>query len=198
MTPRLLDGTVERFGVLAKAWTETLRDTIATISTSRAAAKAAVRQRVIRRTSDPAERQELFTALKRDTWTSDPVLPRQRKPWKRGRDRTPNQIVVCSDKYRTFTLAESGNVRLAIPGLQRRHLVRIPLNATVAPSGALLTCNLTTARSKRPPSTKPIHRRESPREWRSVQSGPRRSQQPWHDQRGPPCGRRAKHPNDQH
>ncbi|MEV5535715.1 hypothetical protein AB0L13_02560 [Saccharopolyspora shandongensis] len=36
-----------------------------------------------------------------------------------------------------FTRAEDGNMWLAVPGLQRRQLVRIPLNTTVAPFGTL-------------------------------------------------------------
>ncbi|WP_202918874.1 zinc ribbon domain-containing protein [Saccharothrix deserti] len=80
----------------------------------------------------------MFTALKRDMWTGDPYLCRlMRQHTRRGRNRTHNQIVVRSDQYRTFTLAERGNVWLAVPGLERRRLVTIPLNTTVAPTGTL-------------------------------------------------------------
>lgn len=60
-----------------------------------------------------------------------------RRHWKRGRNRTHNQIVVRADQYKTFTLTEGGNVWLAVPGLERRQLVRIPLDTTVAPTGTL-------------------------------------------------------------
>ncbi|MEV0084568.1 transposase [Saccharopolyspora sp. NPDC050642] len=134
----MADGTAELFGVLANAWKETVRDAVADITANRAAAKAAVRKAIPRRTSDQAEQKRMYTALKRDAWAEDPFLSRQmRKQWKRGRNRTHDQIVVRSDQYRTFTLTEDGDVWLAVPGLQRRQLVRIPLNTTVAPSGTL-------------------------------------------------------------
>ncbi|MQA63436.1 MAG: hypothetical protein GEU86_18550, partial [Actinophytocola sp.] len=134
----MTDGSAAQFGVLANAWKETVRDAVADISANRAAAKVEVRKTVNRRTSDKAERKRLFTLLKADTWAEDPFLSRQmRKHRKRGRNRTHNQIVVRSDQYRAFTLTENGDVWLAVPGLQRRQLVRIPLNTTVAPSGTL-------------------------------------------------------------
>ncbi|MFI0467303.1 RNA-guided endonuclease TnpB family protein [Saccharopolyspora sp. 5N102] len=134
----MADGTAETFGVLANAWKETVRDAVADITANRAAAKAAVRKAIYRRTADQAERKRMYTALKRDAWAEDPFLSRQmRKHWKRGRNRTHNQIVVRSDLYRTFTLTEDGHIWLAVPGLQRRHLVRIPLNTKMAPSGTL-------------------------------------------------------------
>lgn len=134
----MADGTAAQFGVLANAWKETVRDAVSDITANRAAAKAAVRRVVNRRTLDKAERKCLFAALKADAWAEDSFLSRQmRKHWKRGRNRTHNQIVVRSDQYRTFTLAEDGNIWLAVPGLVRRQLVAVPLNTTVAPTGTL-------------------------------------------------------------
>jgi transposase len=134
----MAEGTATQFEVLANAWKETVRDAVADIAANRAAAKTQVRKAVNRRVSDNAERKRLFAALKTDTWAEDPFLSRQmRKHWKRGRNRTHNQIVVRSDQYRTFTLTDAGTIWLAIPGLERRQLVRIPLNTTVAPSGTL-------------------------------------------------------------
>ena len=60
-----------------------------------------------------------------------------RKHHRRGRSKTSNQIVVRSDQYRTFTLAEGGNVWLAVPGLERASYIKIPLDTTVAPAGTL-------------------------------------------------------------
>src|SRR5262249_26219938 len=57
--------------------------------------------------------------------------------WRRGKNRTHNQIVVRSDQYRTYTLTAGGDVWLAIPGLARRQMVHIPLSTTVAPVGTL-------------------------------------------------------------
>ncbi len=134
----MTEGTTDRFGVLANAWKETVRDAVADITANRAAAKAAVRKAINLRTSDRAKRLRLFSALKADIWAEDPFLSRQmRKHWKHGRNRTHNQIVVRSDQYRTFALAEGGDVWLAVPGLERRQPVRIPLNTTVAPTGTL-------------------------------------------------------------
>ncbi|MEW2329944.1 transposase [Micromonospora chersina] len=133
----LADGTHVQFAVLANAWKETVRDAMADIAANLAAAKVDVRRAINRRTGDPAERKRMFTALKADQWADDPFLSRQmRKHWKRGRNRTHDQIVVRADKYNT-TLDERGRLWLAIPGLEPRKMVRIPLSTTVAPTGTL-------------------------------------------------------------
>ncbi len=59
-----------------------------------------------------------------------------RKHVKHGVSRVANQIVVRSDQYRTWTMAD-GNVWIDVPGLQRRQKIAIPLNTTVAPTGTL-------------------------------------------------------------
>ncbi|WP_319461817.1 transposase [Micromonospora sp. RTP1Z1] len=133
----LADGTHVRFGVLANAWKETVRDAMADIAANLAAAKVEVRRAITRRTNDPAERKRMFTALAVDRWAEDPFLDRQmRKHWKRGRNRTHDQIVVRADKYNTVVDGR-GRLWLAVPGLQRRRMVRIPLSTTVAPAGTL-------------------------------------------------------------
>ncbi|MFC9459596.1 zinc ribbon domain-containing protein [Streptomyces sp. NPDC056983] len=134
----MADGTAVGFGVLANAWKETVRDAVADITANREAAKVKVRRAVAKLGVDEAERKRLFTALKRDQWTDDPYLCRMmRKHWRRGRNKTANQIVVRSDQYKTFALTEGGNIWLAVPGLERRQLLKIPLNTTVAPTGTL-------------------------------------------------------------
>lgn len=134
----LTDGTAKQFGVLANAWKEILRDTIADITANREAAKVLVRRAIARLDVSEGERKRLYTALKRDTWTSDRYLSRlMRKHWRRGHSRVTNQIVVRSDQYTTRTHPASGNVWLSIPGIGRRSRVRIPLNTNVAPSGTL-------------------------------------------------------------
>ncbi|MER5933860.1 transposase [Streptomyces sp. NPDC002054] len=134
----IADGTAQTFGVLANAWKETVRDAAADITANREAAKAKVKRVIFRHTSDKQEQKRLFTALKRETWTTDPFLSRQmRRHWRRGRNRTTNQIVVRADQYTTHSLAADEDVWLAIPGLERRQLVRIPLNTTAAPTGTL-------------------------------------------------------------
>lgn len=113
------DGTHGRFGVLANAWKETVRDAVADIAANMASAKVKVRRAIDRRTSDPTERKRLFTALKADQWAADPFLARQmRKHWKRGKNRTHDQIVVRADQHNT-TVDGSGRPWLAIPGLER-------------------------------------------------------------------------------
>ncbi|MEU4482409.1 transposase [Micromonospora sp. NPDC023966] len=133
----LADGMHVPFGVLANAWKETVRDATADIAANLEAAKVQVRRAISRRTDDPAERKRMFTALKADRWAEDPFLARQmRKHWKRGRNRTHDQIVVRADAYNAVVDGR-GRLWLAVPGLRRRQMVRIPLSTTVAPSGTL-------------------------------------------------------------
>ncbi|MEU8261221.1 transposase [Micromonospora sp. NPDC048999] len=76
-------------------------------------------------------------ALRADQWAADPFLARQmRQHWKRGRNRTHNQIVVRADQHNTM-VDDRGRLWLAVPGLQPRKMVRIPLSTTVAPTGTL-------------------------------------------------------------
>jgi IS605 OrfB family transposase len=132
------DGTGASFGVLANPWKESVRDTMAGIRASREAAKVKAREAVRRHTADDQERRRLYGLLKSDRWAEDPYLSRiMRKHWRRGHNHTVNQIVVRADPYTTWTLAEGGNVWLAVPGLERRSRVAIPLNTTVAPAGTL-------------------------------------------------------------
>jgi hypothetical protein len=133
----LADGTHVRFGVLANAWKETVRDAMADVAANLASAEVKVRRAIAGRTSDPAERKRLFTALKANRWAGDPFLTRQmRKHWKRGRNRTHDQIVVRADQHNTFVDGR-GRLWLAVPGLERRKMVRIALSTSVAPTGTL-------------------------------------------------------------
>ncbi|MFE9691928.1 RNA-guided endonuclease TnpB family protein [Micromonospora sp. NPDC005806] len=133
----LANGTHIRFGVLANAWKETLRDAMADIAANLAAAKVQVRRAISRRITDPAERKRMFTALRADQWASDPFLAGQmRKSWRRGRNRTHDQIVVRADQHNTLVDGR-GRLWLAVPGRERRKMVRIPLSTTVAPTGTL-------------------------------------------------------------
>ncbi|RLQ12752.1 hypothetical protein EAD96_00045, partial [Micromonospora sp. BL1] len=110
---------------------------MADIAANLEAAKVDVRRAIIRRTSDPAERKRLFTALKADQWADDPFLSRpMRKHWKRGHNRTHDQIVVRADNYNALVDGR-GRLWLAIPGLEPRKMVKIPPSTTVAPTGTL-------------------------------------------------------------
>jgi hypothetical protein len=134
----MADGTATSLGVLANAGKETVRDAVADIRAHREAAKAEVRRMIGRRGLPEAERKRLYTLLKRDQWTGDPWLRRwMREQWRRGHNHTSNQLIIRSDKVRTFTLTEGAEVWLAIPGLTPRTGVAVPLNTTVAPAGTL-------------------------------------------------------------
>ncbi|MFE9692589.1 RNA-guided endonuclease TnpB family protein [Micromonospora sp. NPDC005806] len=133
----LADGTHLQFGVLANAWKETVRDAMADIAANLEAAKVEVRRAVVRRASDPSERKRMLAALKADRWAGDPFLARQmRARWRRGRNRTHDQIVVRADKHNTIVDGR-GRLWLAVPGLERRKMVKIQLSTTVAPTGTL-------------------------------------------------------------
>ncbi|GHJ54866.1 hypothetical protein Nm8I071_41730 [Nonomuraea sp. TT08I-71] len=134
----LADGTHLQFGALANAWKETVRDAMADMGANLKAAKVEVRRAIIRRTNDPAERKRMFAALQVDRWAEDSFLARQmRKHWKHGRNRTHDQIVVRADRY-NFVTDGRGRLWLAVPGLERRRMVRIPLSTIVTPTGTLL------------------------------------------------------------
>lgn len=131
----IADGTAGTFGVLANAWKETVRDALADITAHREAGKIKVRQAVHRRYRDEGERKRAYTRLKYGRSQDDAFLARMtRKHVKHGVSRVANQIVVRSDQYRTWTMAD-GNVWIGAPGLQRRQRIAIPLNTTVAPTG---------------------------------------------------------------
>jgi len=133
----LADDTHQQFAVLANAWKETVRDAMADIGANAASAKVEVKRAIRRHTSDPAEQKRLYAELKADRWAADRYLSRQmRRHWRRGHNRTHNQIIVRADQHNTIADA-SGRLWLAVPGLERRQLVRIPLNTTVAPAGTL-------------------------------------------------------------
>lgn len=126
------------FNVNATAWKETLRDAKADISMTVEAAKVKARRSIRRHTRDAAEQKRLFGLLKFNRFADDPYLSRiVRKYWRRGHNRTHDQIVVRSDHYTTFKLSDDGNAWLKIPGLEKGKRVTIPLNTTVEPTGTL-------------------------------------------------------------
>lgn len=134
----MADGTAASFGVLANAWKETVRDAVGDIRAHREAAKVAVRRRIHRRPMPDAEQRRLYTMLRRDQWTDEPILRRwMRQHLRRGHNHTTNQIIVRSDNIRTYTLAPCGPVWLAVPGLRPRTSVAVPLNTTIPPTGTL-------------------------------------------------------------
>src|SRR4030081_3606146 len=134
----MADGTATSFGVLANAWTETVRDAVADIRAHREAAKPKIRRRVGRRLVPEAERKRLYTLLTRDRWTGDPLVRRwMRGQWRRGHNHTSNQIIIGSDNVRTVTLTDGADVWLSVPGLTPRAGVAVPPATTAAPGGTL-------------------------------------------------------------
>jgi hypothetical protein len=132
------DGTATSLGVLANAWKGTVRDAVGDIRAHREAAKAEVRRRVGRGLVPEAERKRLYTLLKRDQWTGDPLERRwMRGQWRRGHNHTSNQIIIRSDNVRTVTLTEGGEVWLAMPGLAPGAGVVVAPATAVAPAGTL-------------------------------------------------------------
>ncbi|KKN36845.1 hypothetical protein LCGC14_0769670 [marine sediment metagenome] len=125
-----------QFDVLANAWKETLRDAIDDIKANREAAKVLVRRAIKRHTKDEQEQKRLYRLLRYDEWTEDPYLRRRmRTCWRRGRNRTHDQIVVRSDHYTAFV--RKGRAWILVPGLVRRSRIAIPLNTNVVPTKTL-------------------------------------------------------------
>jgi len=84
----------------------------------REAAKVAARRQIHRRDLPAVDRTRLYALLKRDDGTEGPLLRRwMRKHWHRGHNHTTNQIIIRSDKARTFASSCRGknpNRRLTV------------------------------------------------------------------------------------
>ena len=101
----------------AKAWKETLRDALDDIKLYEASVKEKVRKKISKKFKSDSERKKYFGLLKGNKWTSDPILSRwMRKYKKHGKNHTFNQIVVESGVYRQFK-GLNGNTWLKIPSL---------------------------------------------------------------------------------
>jgi len=121
----------------AKAWKETLRDTLGDIKLYEESAKEKVRKAVRLRTKDNKELKRLYGLLKGDRWTSDPYLCRKmRQHKKHGKTKVNNQIIVEFGVYRQFT-GRDGQTWLKIPSLVRGEMLCIPLNSNLQLTGCL-------------------------------------------------------------
>ena len=95
--------------------------------------KKAIRHRT---RGNSAERERLYSLLKRNRWTEDPFLHRQmRKQWRGGRSHVTNQIVADAGSYTTKVWHDRAWVYLQ--GLERGQRIAIPLKGTYLPSGTL-------------------------------------------------------------
>lgn len=126
----MASGLGNSFGTLATPWKATVRDAVADIDASLAAAKVSVKRAIWLKTEEEeSERKRLFTLLKTGRWAEDPWLHRQmRNRWSGGTNHTFNQIVVRSDNYTV-----RGNW-LAVPSLVRGKTIKIPLRSEI-PAG---------------------------------------------------------------
>ena len=121
----------------AKAWKETLRDTLDDITLYEKACKVKVRRDIVKRSGDKTERRRLYTLLKGNNWPNDPYLSRKmRKVKKHGRTSVDNQIVLEAGVYSQFE-GKNGNTWLKIPTFKRGQKLCVPLNAKVRLKGCL-------------------------------------------------------------
>ena len=124
-------------GLPARLGKATLSDALGDIAASREAAKVPVKKAIRHRTrGDKAERERLYSLLKRNRWTEDPFLHRQmRKQWHGGKSHVTNQIVADSGSYTTKVW--NGRAWVYLQGMERGQRIAIPLKGTHLPSGTL-------------------------------------------------------------
>ena len=133
----------------AKAWKETLRDTLDDIALYEAAGKEKVRRAIYARTDDKKgkkdekdkkhkkERQRLYRVLRGNSWMNDPYLSRMmRKHKKHGITHVQNQIVLEGGVYSQFT-GKDGNTWIKVPSFTRGQQISVPLNSKVTLRGCL-------------------------------------------------------------
>lgn len=121
----------------AKAWKETLRDVLDDISLYEAAAKAKVKEAIVKKISDKEERRALFKILRSNEWVKHPYLCRKMRQYKRhGKTTVDNQIILEDGVYRQFK-GKSGNTWLKIPSLIRGRMIVVPLNSNIDLKGCL-------------------------------------------------------------
>ena len=121
----------------AKAWKETLRDTLDDIKSYEDAAKKKVRKKINSRYKSDLEQKKYYRLLKGDQWTADPFLSRMMRKYKKhGKTSVCNQIIVENGVYKQFT-GKNGLTWLKIPSLERRKMLCIPLNTNLRLKGCL-------------------------------------------------------------
>ncbi len=124
-------------GLPARLGKATLADALGDIDAAREASKVPVKKAIRHRTrGNSAERERLYSLLKRNRWTEDPFLHRQmRQQWRGGRSHVTNQIVADAGSYTTKVWHDRAWVYLQ--GLERGQRIAIPLKGTHLPSGTL-------------------------------------------------------------
>ncbi len=124
-------------GLPARLGKAVLSDALGDIAAARDAAKVPVKRAVRHRArGNSAERERLYSLLKRNRWTEDPFLHRQmRKQWKGGQSHVTNQIVADAGSYTTKVW--HGRAWVYLQCLERGQRIAIPLKGTYLPSGTL-------------------------------------------------------------
>ncbi len=121
----------------AKAWKETLRDTLDDIKLYEEAAKEKVRKSIAERTTGHKERKRLFTLLKGNKWINDIYLRRKMRQYKkRGQTNVKNQIILEYGVYGQFK-DENGKTWLKVPSFTRGKPIPVPLNSNIDLRGCL-------------------------------------------------------------
>ena len=112
-------------------------DALGDMAAAREAAKVQVKRALRHRTrNDEAERQRLYSLLKRNRWTEDPFLHRRmRNRWQGGRSHVTNQIM--ADRGSCTTKVWHGRAWLYLQGLERGQRIALPLKGRHLPCGTL-------------------------------------------------------------
>lgn len=117
----------------AKAWKETLRDTLDDIKLYEESVKEKVRKVIYTH----KDNKQLFKQLKYDSWVNNSYLCRlMRKNKKHGKTTVNNQIILEAGVYGQFT-GKNGNTWLKIPSFQRGKPICVPLNSNIKLQGTL-------------------------------------------------------------
>jgi hypothetical protein len=117
----------------AKAWKETLRDTLDDIKLYEESAKEKVRKIIYKH----KDNKELFKLLKNNYWINNSYLCRlMRKYKKHGKTTVNNQIILEAGVYGQFT-GKNGNTWLKIPSFIRGKPICVPLNSNIKLQGML-------------------------------------------------------------
>jgi IS605 OrfB family transposase len=121
----------------AKAWKETLRDSLDDIKLYEESAKNKVKKSIHKRAQNSDERRQYFSALKSDAWLSNTYLRRKMRKYKKhGKSKINNQIILEHGVYGQF-IGKDGNTWLKIPGFIKGKPIAVPLNSKITLRGCL-------------------------------------------------------------
>ena len=111
----------------AKAWKETLRDTLDDIKLYEESVKEKVRKIIYTH----KDNKQLFKQLKYNSWVNNSYLCRMMRKYKKhGKTTVNNQIILEAGVYGQFT-GKNGNTWLKIPSFVRGKPICVPLNSNI-------------------------------------------------------------------